>query len=188
MVSRGVMDCRPPASYHCAYGREENRRPHPKPLGDSSGPVGQEMVLEKGDPRLPQRFWNKVEESTSGCWLWTASTSAKGYGHYYFECAVWQAHRASYTALVKDIPKGLQMDHLCRVRNCVNPYHLEPVSSRENTRRSPIHCGNKTHCPKGHEYAGENLVIGKYNKRYCRQCRAISNAKIRQLKQWKEAS
>lgn len=122
-----------------------------------------------------------------GCWLWTGHTWL-GYGYYNRV----RAHRLIYTSMVGPIPDGLQVDHLCRVRSCVNPAHLEPVTCRENLRRSPIAVVSPlmaaTHCKKGHP-----LVVGPSHwkhgrKRRCPICRAERNiayhqerrAKIRQ--------
>jgi hypothetical protein len=68
------------------------------------------------------------------------------------------AHRISYKEFIGPIPEGLVIDHKCRTRHCVNPDHLEPVTSLENTRRgnSGINMREKTHCPKGHNYSGTN--------------------------------
>jgi hypothetical protein len=78
----------------------------------------------------PARFWAKV--ATDGdCWLWRAHVMRNGYG--YFDKGY--AHRWAYQHMVAEIPEGLELDHLCRVRNCVNPYHLEPVTHAENHRR-----------------------------------------------------
>ena len=118
---------------------------------------------------LAERFWPKVEK-TDTCWLWTAGKSHDGYGfigtggrrapHVY-------AHRYAYESLVGPIPDGLQLDHLCRVRNCVNPAHLEPVTARVNHSRTPK--ATKTHCVRGHEYAAGNLVIQR-GRRTCGRC------------------
>lgn len=84
-----------------------------------------------------ERFWLKVEMGTapSGCWLWTGST-ANGYGQARVGGKTVRAHRASYELLVGPIPEGLTLDHLCHVKNCVRPEHLEPVTAAENTRRA----------------------------------------------------
>jgi hypothetical protein len=84
-----------------------------------------------------ERFAKKVEVADSGCWLWTASTNEGGYGHFWRGPDDWMvAHRFSYEHFVGPIPEGLDLDHLCRVRHCVNPEHLEPVTRRENLRRA----------------------------------------------------
>lgn len=115
------------------------------------------------------RFWAKV--ATSGdCWVWTASKTRSGYGQCNPEYGTRLAHRAAYIAMVAD-PGELQLDHLCRNRVCVNPYHLEPVTSKVNIGRGTQGDRERarTHCPYGHPYAGENLRIFK-GKRVCRAC------------------
>jgi hypothetical protein len=75
---------------------------------------------------------------------------------------------------IGEIPKGLQLDHLCRTPLCFNPQHLEPVTSKENTMRglgvSSLNA-KKTHCKHGHLLSGNNLVILHGNKRNCRECK-----------------
>lgn len=117
------------------------------------------------------RFWNKVEKTTDGCWLWTASGVKGGYGRYTVGGERVLAHRFAYELLVGPIPKGLTLDHLCRNRACVNPRHLEPVTHAENVKRgeSGAWLRAKTHCPKGHPYSGDNLAICK-GGRVCRAC------------------
>lgn len=84
---------------------------------------------------LEQRFWMKVNK-TSTCWLWTAATQQKGYGIFGVGTGrTTPAHRYSYELHVGPIPEGMQIDHLCRVRSCVNPAHLEVVTPLQNVRR-----------------------------------------------------
>ena len=127
-----------------------------------------------------ERFWPKVNKNgEGGCWLWTAGQNGTGYGR--FDKSV--AHRFSYTLLVGPVPEGLDLDHLCRVRHCVNPAHLEPVTRSENLRRGDTgkHATGeviaerqrrKTHCPRGHAYSPENTYVlpTRPTARYCRQC------------------
>lgn len=115
------------------------------------------------------------------CWPWIGCLNGDGYGR--IDVTVdgrrkaLRAHREVFEALVRPIPPGLTIDHLCRNRPCCNPTHLEPVPRGENTMRSPIGLAPlnavKTHCPQGHEYTPENTYIHKrriHTSRYCRLC------------------
>jgi hypothetical protein len=133
--------------------------------------------LRTGDPlgrrRIPgltpsERFWSKVHK-TETCWLWTAGRIGAGYGTIRVGDRAMLAHRFAYEELVGTIPDGLELDHLCRVRHCVNPAHLEAVTGRVNSQRGHHPQGWRTHCPQGHPYAGNNLYVHN-GKRYCRTC------------------
>jgi hypothetical protein len=98
------------------------------------------------DPRVAQprnpatpiqlRFWAKVDvRGPDECWLWTAGVNPYGYGAFWVRGVMRGAHRVSYEMAVGPIPDELQLDHICRVRRCVNPSHLEPVTQLENLRR-----------------------------------------------------
>jgi hypothetical protein len=116
-----------------------------------------EEALEKA---APQQFWSKVTyEPNCGCWLWVGAINSTGYGAFWFEKRSVSAHRFLHDRLFGHVP-GLDLDHLCRVRNCVNPTHLERVTRSENMLRGVnVGCSNrlKTHCPNGHPYSGSNL-------------------------------
>jgi hypothetical protein len=133
---------------------------------------------------LDDRFWSKVNKNTeSGCWLWTSCVQA-GYGRFRYKKRTFWVHRLSYLFLIGDIPEGLQLDHLCRVRNCVNPEHLEPVTSRENTMRGnsfSAQNAKKTHCPQGHEYNEENTYIYNRKNTTYRKCKICT---IKQAAEW----
>ncbi|WP_396653538.1 HNH endonuclease signature motif containing protein [Microbacterium sp. WCS2018Hpa-9] len=126
------------------------------------------------------RFWAKVDRrSDDECWEWIAGRNAAGYGQFRVAGAgvsPAHAHRVSYEILVGNIPDGLQLDHLCRNRGCVNPHHLEPVSGRVNTLRgvgpTAINAA-RTHCKRGHEFTPENTIIHPLG-RNCRKCQAIT--------------
>lgn len=84
---------------------------------------------------LPDRFWAKTQENSDGCLIWTAALNNKGYGCFSLAGTIHLAHRLSLLAATGEIPEGLHVDHLCRVRQCVNPEHLEAVTAKENNRR-----------------------------------------------------
>jgi len=127
-------------------------------------------------PRFESRF--TVDES--GCWLWTWNVKASGYATMSVNNKMEWVHRLSYEALVGPIPAGLQIDHLCRVHNCVNPEHLEPVTSRENTIRGyaarsaangglPLSSAT-TSCMLGHERNEVNSYMNAKGLVICRVC------------------
>lgn len=108
-------------------------------------------------------------EPNSGCWLWMGCDDGNGYGMFRpFRRRMVKAHRFSYALHCGPIPADKILDHLCRVRCCVNPKHLEPVSYQENAQRglTGINSAAKTHCPQGHPYSG----LDNRGKRICRQC------------------
>lgn len=128
------------------------------------------------DAKASERFWSKVHKHDGPetfCWIWTAGLDAHGYGQFGFNKKPTKAHRVAYEELVSPPPSGMALDHLCRVRNCVNPAHLEPVSIGENVRRGDgvsARNAKKTHCPSGHELQGENLIVEKSGTRRCKEC------------------
>lgn len=108
------------------------------------------------------------------CWLWTANTNPDGYGMFWVKEVGDNvgAHRFSYELFIDKIPDGLTIDHLCRIRNCVNPDHLEVVTTKENILRgncpAAIH-SRKTHCQNGHKFTSDNTYI-QPNGRGCLKC------------------
>jgi hypothetical protein len=118
-----------------------------------------------------------------GCWEWSGSRSAAGYGNVWVDGRQRYAHRVMYELLVGPIPAGLQIDHLCRNRSCVNPGHMEPVTSKENTLRgnsmSARHA-RQTECPHGHSLSD---AMHYKNGRSCRTCADLRNAAKRQARE-----
>lgn len=123
-----------------------------------------------------ERFWPKVQLAESGCWEWIAAIASTGYGVFQLQQPkrLVRAHRWAYEAVIGPIPSGLQIDHLCRNRACVNPWHLEPVTALVNNRRGDTNA-NKAHCARGHEYTEENTYRHD-GRRGCRACRRASKA------------
>lgn len=122
-----------------------------------------------------ERFWPKVEKA-EWCWVWKGAKTRDGYGIFWFQRRLVPAHRASYLMFRGIIPDGLQIDHLCRNRACVNPDHLEVVSPRTNQLRGFGFSGvnaRKTHCPRGHPLVEGNISVGYFKrtgKRTCLTC------------------
>jgi hypothetical protein len=132
-----------------------------------------ETVCIPGDPSMPERFWQKVDVSPSGCWLWTGYTFRGGYAGIQWNGKTSLAHRVAYESLIGKIPDGLHTDHLCRIRHCVNPSHLEPVTCAENLLRGDTlnaRNANKTHCLNGHPFSHGNTYVTRDGKRQCREC------------------
>lgn len=85
---------------------------------------------------LSEYLWARIERDASGCWLWAGSIASTGYGTGSFRGRGFLAHREVYALILGEMPpETLVLDHLCRVRSCVNPAHLEPVTIAENVRR-----------------------------------------------------
>jgi hypothetical protein len=157
------------------------------------------MGYKHGTPT--ERFWRKVNMDGSipahrpdlgPCWEWTASRNQYGYSSFRLGPRMVRGHRFAYELLVEPIPPGLDIDHLCRNRGCVNPAHLEPVAERINVLRGdtlPAANVLKTHCPYGHPYSPENTRIGPKGKRYCRACNVeYARASMRRYAQRRRAA
>jgi len=134
-------------------------------LSDVAALVRAEVVIDEG-----------------GCWIWQGPKNRYGYGVTWFQGKKWSIHRLHYTATRGEIPDGLHIDHLCHTesetcsggrgcqhRACVNPDHMEPVSSAANSRRSTK--SQQTECLRGHEYTPENTGrTSTTGTRFCRIC------------------
>ena len=139
------------------------------PTGFDFGRFGQTEMTRT----LDERFWAKVNRS-GDCWLWQGGLYNNGYGCFRLSAfAGALAHRFAYQSMIGPIPEGLQLDHLCRVRQCVNPSHLEPVDCKVNILRgvsSAAVNARKTHCKNGHPFDLMNTRIAWDGGRVCRIC------------------
>jgi len=117
----------------------------------------------------------------NGCWLWQGFTNPKGYARAKFNGRNWLLHRLVYELMEKAIPAGKVPDHLCRVRHCLNPGHLEIVTPRINTLRGdtiPARHLAKTHCHNGHEFNEANTYLFGPEKKW-RQCKVCRRERSR---------
>lgn len=129
-------------------------------------------------PSLEERFWAKVARGLDNeCWPWQASSNSWGYGRMRWKARRKAlAHRIAYELLVGPIPEDLVLDHLCRVRLCVNPRHLQPVTLQENILRGEgpaAKQARQTHCLRGHPFNKANTYHAKSGRRNCRACRRV---------------
>ena len=128
------------------------------------------------DTKLIDRCEKKIERIPfCSCWIWTGAVVEDGYGLIAYERTTKRAHRIMYEVAKGPIPDGYELDHLCRIRCCVNPDHLEPVTTKVNIMRGlglAAMSARRTHCVKGHEYTPENTVFKTYARgRHCVKCR-----------------
>ena len=129
---------------------------------------------------------SRIFKAPTGCWLWEGPLSHDGYARAHGK----YVHRTMYETHVGTIPKGITLDHTCRVRNCVNPIHLDPVTLAENISRGDYGWrGKLTHCKHGHEFTPENTIVsltGGRNgtpRRNCRECGRVAQRKYQANKE-----
>jgi hypothetical protein len=126
------------------------------------------------DPELARRLMADMDsriDRSGDCWLWRGTLTTRGYGNF----RRYPTHRVAYVAAHGcDVPGDLVIDHLCRVRSCLNPAHLDVTTRGDNVLRSPESVtGAKvrwTHCPAGHAYDDENTLYRRGRWRRCRTC------------------
>jgi hypothetical protein len=134
--------------------------------------------------RLDEELRTLLEDRifrTGDCWLWIGSVSDRGYGNVTYKGKSYKAHRLAYHFYKEDLIPGLEIDHLCKVKNCVNPDHLEQVTKQENMRRSDCVSAvnrRKTRCKRGHDFNSDNTYTHKSGKRSCRLCRNEDGKKL----------
>lgn len=115
----------------------------------------------------------------SGCWIWTGSTGGAGYGTARWQRKLWRAHRLMFLLHGNELRQGLELDHVCRVKLCVNPRHLEQVTHTENMRRSPVIQAHlerrrtKPFCKHGHERTPDNILRDRHGMGRCRECNIL---------------
>lgn len=120
---------------------------------------------------IEKALWDRITV-TGFCWLYDGWLDKHGYGYTRFDGKTQRAHKLAYQELVGPVPEGKILDHLCRIRNCVNPDHLEPVTHKVNLMRgfTPARKNaEKTHCINGHEFSEANTYFDGI-QRYCRAC------------------
>jgi hypothetical protein len=142
---------------------------------------------------LPERIKQKIRFTESGCWEWTACIDTPGYGRIYWEGKLEESHRVVYELLVKPIPDGLVIDHMCHTsacgktdrecphRRCQNPAHFKVVTQGSNALRGdspPAVNARKDACDNGHEYTPETMVMDGGNRR-CKICRREADKRRR---------
>lgn len=148
---------------------------------------------------LEDRFWSKVNKdgptpdllnwSLGCCWLWLAQHHVDGYGRIRNDGGSTLAHKVSWEWVNGPVPKGLELDHLCRIRHCVRPTHLEAVTSRINCLRGvgrAAQQARQTHCVHGHLFDDGNTGIwigpGGREHRVCLFCRDINYLRHQKLR------
>ena len=153
-------------------------------------------TLQHFPASLKEMFERCMYVPFTGCWEWTGTLAGDGYGRVPSgkRGVSIPAHRLAYEYANGPIPEGLQIDHLCRIKRCINPDHLEAVTPSINVLRglvpitASIHMKAlrakqiaipRTHCPRGHELIGENVIVERQHRdgtltRKCRECRRLT--------------
>ncbi|PZE89951.1 HNH endonuclease signature motif containing protein [Curtobacterium sp. MCBD17_008] len=142
------------------------------PLRDDQG-----CLMPRPAASLEDRIPGHVQYTPFGCWHWTGYLDRDGYGVMKYQGVPQAAHRLAYTQWVGPVPEGHQLDHLCRNRACVNPEHLEPVTTQVNTARGIK--PNRGTCRNGHPRTASNVYTTPQGHRACRPCRQDADARYK---------
>ena len=160
---------------------------------DTETGIATQSLRKMSEPlleRAEERFWRKVNKNgpiseyaphLGPCWIWTGAKQPRGYGNVRINNVTRGTHVVSHEFVNGPINPGQEIDHLCRVKSCVNPAHLEAVEPRVNTLRSTSPSAVnalKTHCNRGHVLSGSNVRLRARKgtmrtKRICRACARI---------------
>lgn len=143
------------------------------------------------------RLWARINKNgpvptyrpdLGSCWIWQGATSS-GYGRVYFDGRVRPVHHVVWTLTIGAFPEGVEADHLCRVRACCRPSHIEPVPQRINLLRGASPAAGyarRSHCAAGHPLEGPNADVyiqpGRPTWRHCRVCRSSAGLKSKRKK------
>lgn len=138
-----------------------------------------------------ERWFSRHIVEQGDCWIWTGHRDRNGYGSSRINRKNAPVHRVTYEYFIVEVPDGLELDHLCRNRSCVNPWHLEPVTRAINMQRA-VGCGqydrsrrpdpNRTHCSKRHRLVGDNVYISSRGNKSCRSCQRDNARAIQKRK------
>lgn len=121
----------------------------------------------------PEDFHNKYTITSDECRLWNGGLTKDGYGRFSINCQEWLAHRYAFFLKYGTLDPQKEIDHKCKVRRCVNPDHLEEVTSKVNVMRGDTIASRgakKTHCDRGHPFDQENTYTKKNGTRQCKEC------------------
>lgn len=149
--------------------------PFPRPKRSPGGRI----YARRGAPLIERIAGHLVFPDDSDCWLWDGAHTPAGYAHMNLGGGRYgHVDRALYEILLGPIPEGLELDHLCRNRGCVSPWHVEPVTHTENVRRGAAAFALQTgRCARGHERSPENTYVRRDGRiSHCLACRREKRA------------